>query len=558
LNCDECRAHRLTGRAGPSGSTWPPPTGIAHGDQAAQTAAMLRLRCRQLLTIALAPWGLLPTAAAQQAPAANVVFLHWNDFHGQFRPQPAAWKVRPGLPATRAPTLGGAAALAGFVQRERDRASTAGQRVVVTDGGDWFQGTLEGNTTKGQLVVEFFSRLQLDAAVLGNHEFDFGADNVRALVAAAKFPVLGANVWRTGHVGRERVDYVTPFVKVEVHGLVLVLVGLLTADTKAVSTGPWGDATFGDEIAAVRSVLPAAERAGDVVVLLSHCGVETDRALARAFPTIPLILGGHSHTGLAAPLREGDTWIVQTHGKASEVYRLRAHADAGQRRLRLLDGELVELDPREHPDDAATLAWFTAATRELAATWDRVVGTLEVPPYEDRSARSSPLGNLVADSFRRAAGTELAFTNKGGLRTHLTAGPVTARQLFELLPFDNTLVSLTLTGAEVRQVLQRSLGKDRRPLEISGGSYRYTERDGNRELLDVTIDGRPLEPSRDYRIATSSFLARGGDGQTTFAAGRRVVDHGVVLHEVLIQRAEREPTLRADPANRIEFVARPQ
>ncbi|MBM3962653.1 MAG: hypothetical protein FJ306_12235, partial [Planctomycetes bacterium] len=115
-----------------------------------------------------------PTADA----APNVVFLHWNDFHGQFRPQRAAWKLRPGLPAEQAPLLGGAASLAGYVARERAAAQALDRRVVVTDGGDWYQGTLEGNETKGALVVAFMNRLQPDAVVLGNHEYDFGPDNV--------------------------------------------------------------------------------------------------------------------------------------------------------------------------------------------------------------------------------------------------------------------------------------------------------------------------------------------------------------------------------------------
>ena len=502
--------------------------------------------------------GSTATAATTNPPAANVVFLHWNDFHGQFRPQQAFWKVRPGLPADRAPRLGGAAAMAGFVQRERAAAAIAGRRVVVTDAGDWYQGTLEGNESKGLLTVQFLARLQPDAVVLGNHEFDFGADNVRRLLAAAPFPVLGANVRTAGPAPRQPWDTVRPFVVLDVHGLRVVVLGLITRDTKAVSTGPFGDAVFDDETTAVRAALPAARAAGDVVVLLTHCGVECDRELARAFPEIPLILGGHSHTGLLEPLHEGTTWIVQTHGKGSEIYRVAAHADAATKTLRPLRGELVELDPQHHPDDLATTAWFTDATKDLAAHWDAVIGTLDVPPYEDRGARSTPAGNLVADAFRSAANAQVGITNKGGLRTRLQAGPLTRRQVYELLPFDNTLVSMTLTGAQLRAVLQGSLGKDRRPVEIGGGSYRYTERSGERVLVDVTVDGAPLDDGKAYRVATSSFLARGGDGLSAFARGTDVKDHGVLLRDVLLQQAERARGLRGSGENRIEFVATPK
>ncbi len=494
-------------------------------------------------------------------PTANVVFLHWNDFHGQFRPQQAVWKLRPGQPADNAPRIGGAAAMAGYLRTEREAAAKTGARVVATDAGDWYQGTLEGNETKGRLAVQFLARLRPDAMVLGNHEFDFGPQNVADLVAMLRgqqppIPVLAANLTVAGAKERTQHPVAQPFAVVDLHGLKLVVLGLITRDTKAVSTGPWGDAAFGDEIEAVRTALPMAQQAGDVVVLLTHCGLETDIELAKAFPQVPLILGGHSHTGIQEPVRQGSTWIVQTHGKASEISRVEAHADAAGKRLQLLSGKLVELDPKQHPDDAETAAWIAEQTRELAAKWDVPIGTLESPAYEERGARSSPVGNLVADVFREAAGAELGFSNKGGLRTRLAPGPLTRRQLYELLPFDNTLVSLSLTGAQLRAILRGSLGKGRRPLEIGGGSYRYTEQDGERVLLEVTVGGAPLDDARSYRVATSSFLARGGDGLSAFADGKDVKDHGVLLRDVLIARMEKDKVLRADGGNRIEFVQR--
>lgn len=510
-----------------------------------------------LLALLLGTRALGQSEALQQPPPppANAVFLHWNDFHGQFRPQRAVWKLRPGLPEERAPLLGGAAALAGYVQQQRELAARLGKRVVVTDGGDWYQGTLEGNETKGLLTVQFLQRLRPDAVVLGNHEYDFGAANVRRLCTAApQLPVLGANLEVRSTGGPKPADFVRPFVVLDVQGVRVVMVGLVTHDTKAVSTGPFDDDAFADEQRTLRRLWPRLREAGDVVVLLTHCGVEADRELARAFPEIPLILGGHSHTGLREPLREGNTWIVQTHGKGSEVCRVEVHADAEAKTLRPLRGELVELDPAKVPSDAATAAWFTEATRDLAAHWDETIGELVVPPYEDRGARSTPAGNLVADQFRSAAGADVGLTNKGGLRARLVGGPLTRRMLYELLPFENTLVSMSLTGAQLRAVLQGSLAKDRRPLEIGGASYRYTVRDGERVLLDVTVGGAPLEPDRRYRVATSSFLARGGDGLSAFARGTDVKDHGMLLRDLLIATAERDRTLRAVGEDRIVFV----
>lgn len=508
-----------------------------------------------LLAVAVLAAAFAACAGAQPVPRdGNVVFLHWNDFHGQFRPQLAFWKARAGGDRRELPHVGGAASMMTFVKRARREAEEAGAEVVATDAGDWYQGTIEGNETKGRLSVEFFERLGVDAAVLGNHEYDFGPENVEALCRAAEFPVLGANIVVEGAPERTVCHYVEPFHVVTVHGLRIAVVGLITEQTKSVSTGPWGEAAFEAEAAALEHVLPAARAASDVVVLLTHSGLGVDRALAERFPEIPLILGGHSHTGLREPVRVGDTWIVQTHGKASEVYRVDARVIGAERRLEITGGELVELDLEKYPPDPETERWIAEETAEIAAYWDEVIAELATPLDDNRGARSTAAGNLVCDSFLEAVGdAEVAFTNKGGLRTRLQAGPLTRRMVYELLPFDNDLISMNLTGAQLRALLTEAIAGRRRVLEIGGGTYHYSTVDRKRVLGEVTVGGEPLDDDRTYRVVTSSFLARGGDGLSQFAAGTDRENHGILLRDALIAKAERDQTVVADTTNRVIF-----
>ena len=365
--------------------------------------------------------------------------------------------------------------------------------------------------------------------------------------------MLGANVVVAGSEPPRPVDYVRPFHVLDVQGLRVAFIGLLDEKTKGVSTGPWGEADFANEAETLQRVLPAARAAADAVVLLSHCGLETDRALAKRFPELLMILGGHSHTGLREPYREGDTWIVQTHGKASEIYRVEARVDAAEKRLTLLDGGLVELDLEKYPPDPETEAWITAQTADITARWDRVIGTLETDLDDGNGARSTPSGNLVCDAFLDASGAQLAFTNKGGLRTRLFKGPLTPRMVYELLPFDNNLISMDLTGAQVRDILTTVVTGRNRLIEIGGGTYRYSAAEGKRVLGEVTVGGVPLVDDKVYRVATSSFLARGGDGLEGFAAGTNRTDHGLLLRDAVIRMAERDGRLAADPTNRILF-----
>jgi 5'-nucleotidase/UDP-sugar diphosphatase len=489
--------------------------------------------------------------APQEKP--DVVFLHWNDFHGQVLPREATWRGR-GRNDQPLPMVGGAAALAGFVAKVRASAGTA--RVIVTDGGDWYQGTLEGNETRGRLVVALMNRLLPDAAVLGNHEYDFGDANVKELVALAKFPVLGANILDGKSKERTLMPYVRPFVTLQVKGVRIAIVGLITEGTRLVSTGPWGDAVFEEEKQTLTTLLPEVRKVADVVVLLTHCGVETDKELARAFPEIPLILGGHSHTGLEKALKVGATWIVQTHGKCSEVYRVDGRLDPEQKKLTLLDSRMVELDLAEHPEDADTKAFVAEQTKAIAATWDEPVSELLADLRTDRGPNSSAAGNLVADMMRQAGGADLAFTNKGGLRTTLRKGPLTPRMVYELLPFENTAVTMTMTGKQVRSLLTTCLDREHRPLEISGGSYRYTflKDEGARRLLEVTVGGKPLTDDQDYRVTTNSFLAAGGDGYPHFKEGTDRKDSGALLRDLMLAQVRTQKQIAVDAGNRIVFV----
>lgn len=509
---------------------------------------------RTALTTALlaaCAWAQVEASAPRKEPAAAVVWLHMNDFHGQFRPLEPLWRERrAGSGETK---VGGAGALAGFVKRERDQAAKGNTRVVVTDAGDWFQGTLEGNDSKGRLAVDFLSRLALDAAVLGNHEYDYGDTNLRSLLERARFPVLGANIRVAGSPDTV-VGYVRPFHVLDLHGLRVAIVGLIAADTKKVSGGPFGEAEFLGEREAVASTLPEARKAADVVVLLTHCGLETDKRLAEAFPEIPLILGGHSHTALQQPFVVGRTWIVQTQGKATSLYRLQAIAHRGEKRLELAGSELVELALDRHAEDADTARWIGEQTADLIAKWDQVVGELVTPMVDTLATHSSAAGNFVCDVMREVAAADLAFSNKGGIRTRLRPGPLTRRDLYELLPFDNTLASVALPGSRIRELLQAAMAPGKKLPDIGGGTYGYELVDGKRVLRFVTCGGAPLQDDRTYRIAAPSFLVDGNDSFAILATGTGRQDHGVLVRDAVIARVARDGRVESDTGQRIVCV----
>jgi 5'-nucleotidase / UDP-sugar diphosphatase len=452
-------------------------------------------------------WGLSVLVSACTTPS-RLVILHFNDFHGQV----TSWQgmTRPGRPSAR---VGGFVAVSDYVRRTREAAG-ADSVVWLTDGGDWFQGTPEGNEDHGWSLMACRNRLGFTAVTVGNHEYDYGEANLIRLIRRAEHPVLAANI----HDGHGAVSpYVKPYRIETIGNMRIAIVGLIAADTRNVSTGPFGDAEFGDEIATVGALLPQLERVADAVVLLTHCGIRKDEELARAFPSIALILGGHSHTALPRGRKIGDTWIVQSAGRGASVSRVEVTLHHGPRRFEVRSARLVPIPALEkgHPE---TVAFLDRTFRHIGPVWDRPVGRIE--GVRDRGLRrpfSSPSGNYIAGLIKRVGAADIGLMNKGGIRTTLAPGPITRRQVFELLPFDNTVSVMEMSGVQLRTLLGQGLRPGRQPLEIAGGRYAFRVVGGRRELVSVTVEGRPLDADRRYRVATNSFLASGGDGFTQFS-----------------------------------------
>lgn len=488
-----------------------------------------------LVPLLLAVTTILPPprgVAASYIDEPDLVIIHINDFHGQVLP-------------LRAPSpRGGVLALAREVEAQRARARRLGAKFLFTDGGDWFQGTPEGNTSKGRFVVHLQDEIGVDLAVLGNHEFDFGADNARALVARARHPVLAANVVRIDGV---RPPWLRPSWVLTIDGVRIAFVGLVTKKTKLQSTGPFGRLEFQDEVECLRRELPRIRRRSDAIVLLTHCGFLRDRELAKEFPEVRLILGGHSHTSLKTPVRVGETVIVQTGGKSTEYYAIDLKVDAKSRSLRVVRAVNRRIAPQPGDDDSPLARWVDARTQSLHDAWDSPVGELAAPLAGSRGVSpSTSAGNLLADLIRDAGEAQIGIMNRGGIRARLAKGKVTRRQVFELLPFDNDVVSMDLTGDQIRSVLLEGLQTAQRPFEVSGLRYEVVRGEGGGTASIGSIergDGSPLAAEAVYRVATNSFLSTGGDGAVTFLQGRERRRHPRLLRELLLDALQAGPRL---------------
>lgn len=481
----------------------------------------------------LAALGTLPlTRLARGRTAHRLTVLHLNDFHSRHE---AVDGRALACGAQQPDCFGGAARLATAVARERAAAEADGRAVLLLDAGDQFQGSLFYTAHRGMAELAVMHALGTRAMALGNHEFDGGPEALGRFAAAARFPVLSANLDAADEPALA--GLVRPHAVFECAGLRVGVVGLTTQDT-AHSSSPGPRVRFLSPGPALARASAAARAEGaELVIALSHLGVGRDAALDAAALGAAVVVGGHSHSvlsntepGALGPhptVAPGGALVVQAGAYGRYLGRLDLDLDADGRVL-AHGGECrhVGLDLPPDPAVAAVVAGYAAP---LEAMRRRVVAHLP-RALEVAGCRvaACALGEAVAQALLEAApGAEVGLMNAGGLRTGLRAGPVTLADVSEALPFGNALATLRLRGADLAAAVEHGvtrIGRGGFP-HLAGlraaGSHRAGEADrppgvGSPGLLVREPNGAwaPLDPAREYRLATHDFLRRGGDGYT--------------------------------------------
>jgi 2',3'-cyclic-nucleotide 2'-phosphodiesterase (5'-nucleotidase family) len=442
-----------------------------------------------------------PPAALQPASAAQFLrIIGTNDFHGGLEPRADSAGIR----------YGGGAYVAAAI---RAAAAECAPRceVLLLDGGDMFQGTPASNSAYGKPVVELFNELGYAAAALGNHEFDWGIDTLRARMRDARFSIMGANVRYAD--GRD-VEWI-PNDTIVVRGRARIgIIGLSTQQTPT-TTRP-------QNVAHLRFVEPAPvvdaharslrARGATHVIVVGHvggfcgstCGGEVfDLARALTEP-VDAIISGHSHSLLNTTVKGVPIVQARSSGRAIEVLDVPLSGPGAGAEVRPVLTAQITRDPAA----AAIVASWTA---RVAGEFSQPVAVLS--ERLTRTGQQHALGNLIADAQRAAAGADVAVMNSGGIRADLAAGQITYGQIFEVQPFDNTLVRVTMRGADLRRYLQQIVARGRPNAHVSGASIVYSRDSAGAGRIDtLLVAGRPVEDAASYTVSINDFMAAGGDG----------------------------------------------
>jgi 2',3'-cyclic-nucleotide 2'-phosphodiesterase (5'-nucleotidase family) len=493
-----------------------------------------------------------PAGAGAEAPETpppadnpwNLTLFHTNDFHSYFLPRPAVWRDDGKM-------VGGVIPLAWHLADQRRTVA----HDIFLDAGDFMTGNpvcnLEVDGVPGAAVAEMMTLLGYDVGVVGNHEFDVGAENARLLAARFGYPLLGGDI-----VDAEgRPVFRREPVILEKGGLRIGVMGFSCSGMEeVVAPSRLRGLAMADQAELIIPMAAALDPATDLIVVITHNGVDGDKELASRLEGsgVDIIVGGHSHTRLKQPLEVGGILIVQAGSKMTNLGRLDLRVEDD----RVVDhsGLLVDLWSDGTFADEELTRVVQGYEKLVQDRFGRQIGTLAQDLRKGRGETN--IGNWLSDVIRGRAEADVAFINSGGIRKALNQGPVTALDINEMLPFANSIVVVELTGRQLGTVVQQNadaaVAGQHGILQVSGISYTYRRADGGETAAveEILVGTEPLALDGIYRVAMPDFVAMMAPVYLRIDLPD-YKDLGVTLTAAAVAAVEREQTVVATIEGRI-------
>ena len=510
------------------------------------------------------------------AASVEVQIIGINDFHGNLETPKGPQKIRLANGEDLTATVGGAAALEATVKRLRDgRANT-----ITVSAGDLIGASpLVSAYFLDEPTIAAMNAIGLNLNAVGNHEFDKGSAELLRMqqggcekhttrvpcrvepFGGASFNFLAANVLQANG------SSIFPGSTVRQFGPVKIgFIGMTLKETQTLVT-PAGVAglTFADEAASANRLVPSLKAQGaDVIVLLIHQGGKPDvnyresgcdgltgpilDIMDKLDPAVSVVVSGHTHYAYACEMeRGGANRLLTSAGRYGYlVTDIRLTFDPATRNLIRKSAINVPVLASDRPSSegvASLVARYAAAAAPAAA---RVVGKLRGDAPYSETDEESPASNLIADAqfaatrAKERGDSDVAFANAAGVRTSITPaadGSVTYKQIFSAQPFGNNLVVKTLTGAQLKAVLEQQFVVKNGKVEVGAllapsASFRFSydlSRPERQRIVSMALDGKPIRPDGRYRVTVNNFLASGGDGFTALSNGTDTFDAGLDL-----------------------------
>jgi 5'-nucleotidase len=483
----------------------------------------------------------------------DFTILHTSDIHAH-------------LMAFDGPT-GNSVGVYARIKKYKDNLEKQGREVVLLSSGDLFQGTLFYRFFQGIPDIEFMNQTGYSAMALGNHEFDNGQEALAEALSYAKFPVLAANIeYRKIPQLQNRIRPYT-FIKVGKNEkkIKIALIGLVPEELKQIVQPVFvKDFAVRGAVSTLRRILPEIHREKpDMILVLSHLGWEKDLELFETFPEIDGFLGGHTHLAINPPAvvtgERGHRFISQPGEWGQHVtrYDISFYRHSRQK-VEVAAAGLIPMESilPEDPEiaDKARKLW-----EQIQVKVSVPLGRTEVFLNGERACvrnMETNLGNLVADCFAEMFPADMALINGGGIRSSIATGTITVGDCLNVLPFDNYLVRLTISGEALRRVFSQVAAEMSQPggfggfLQVSRG----LEVDFSQPEVVVRYNGRLLDNDQLYTVTTNEFLAGGGNGLTAFTEAEQTESSGVMTADAFMKFIVAKQTVEPLTENRIKLA----
>ena len=420
-------------------------------------------------------------------------------------------------------------------------AKTQNPNVLVIDAGDAFHGTTFATLVEGESIVKLMNDIGYDVMVPGNHDFNYGQDQLIALRDLANFDIISANIKKS-----DNTDYIAPYVIKEVDDVKIAIFGLTTPET-SYKTHPDNveGLEFIDPIEVAEDMVAELEGEADIVIALAHLGNDqeteiTSRLVAEQVEGLDLIIDGHSHSVYEEGLSVGDTLIVSAgeYDKNLGFVDIEVQDDDITFSARLVTKE----DASAYEEDADLLATIESIKAEQEEVLSEGIGSTLVKLDGERAdvrTKETNLGNLITDAMIALTDADAAITNGGGIRASIEVGEITKGDVITVLPFGNYIVTKHLTGVDIKAALEHGLSAYPESAgsfsQVSGITYTIDlNRDPADRVINIQVGEQPLELDKEYVVATNDFMAAGGDNYTMFA-DKETVNEYMALDEALIE-----------------------
>ncbi len=459
------------------------------------------------------------------AQEKNITILYTNDIESVYEPIEAFWN-------NDIDYIGGLPYLATLIHQIQKKEEIS----FLFDAGDIFTGALS-EATKGKLPFDIYSSIGYDAIALGNHEFEYGWENLLHVKQRASFPVLNCNIFYEN----TDIHLCQSYTIVEKKGVRIGLIGLMGLEAFKNTMNPLHRIGLEarDPYPIVQNIVNDIREEVDLVVLLTHQnlsapmqtdkeadpevqrGFDEDYEMAGRLKGVDVIIGGHSDNGLWEPVKHPKTGTIVCLTFGQGKYLGYLNLNINKKEITCNEGKLIPVDVSTLKSDIEVNK-LVQEVRVQNPELIEILGSVDNAGYR-KYYRESTLGNLLADMLKESSKADIGLINSGSIRADLNKGDITIEELINVYPFVDEFHVVEINGKSLKELLEYSCELTYGFVQLSGITIKYNSKNAKgHRLISAKVNGKPINDSMNYTIASSSFLANGGDGFAMLKEGNPI------------------------------------